>query len=251
VLNNKEKAYRDHWELIKTEKAKSQKDQQAAMQKFFSGGIYNEKTVNISKEANHSSLPKFKAANPQVFFDLSIGNEDDEDYQKERVVFELFKDVPKTCENFRSLCTGESGVPDTHYKGNKFHRVINGFMAQGGDTTNGNGTGGVSIYGEKFEDEQIWYPHTHKGVLSMANAGPNTNGSQFFICFGATPHLNNKHTIYGRVIHNYSFIEKVENNKTAPGDKPIKDVTIVDCGELLNDDKMQEDACDFLSHYSS
>lgn len=99
----------------------------------------------------------------------------------------------------------------------------------------GNGTGGVSIYGEKFADEQIWYPHTHKGVLSMANAGPDTNGSQFFICFGPTPHLNEKHTIFGRVVHNYNFVEAIENNKTAPGDKPIRDVTIVDCGELLDD----------------
>jgi len=175
----------------------------------------------------------------------------DEDYEKERVVFELFADVPKSCENFRGLCTGEYGGNGQHYKGNKFHRVIKGFMAQGGDTTAGNGTGGVSIYGEKFDDEQIWYPHTHKGVLSMANAGPNTNGSQFFICFGATPHLNNKHTIFGRVIHNYAFVEKVENNKTAPGDKPIKEITVVDCGELKDADKMAEEACDFIAHFSS
>lgn len=182
---------------------------------------------------------------------MSIGKEGDEDYIKERIVFELFKDVPKTCENFRGLCTGEYGGTGQHYKGNKFHRVINGFMAQGGDTTNGNGTGGVSIYGEKFDDEQIWYPHTHKGVLSMANAGANTNGSQFFICFGATPHLNQKHTIFGRVIHNYAMVDKIEKNPTASGDKPIKDVTVADCGELLDGDKMAEEACDFLSHFSS
>ncbi len=91
-----------------------------------------------------------------------------------RVVMELFKDnVPTTAENFRSLCTGESGIPNTHYKGNKFHRLIKDFMLQGGDTTEGNGTGGASIYGNKFNDEGVWYPHTHKGVLSMANSGPN------------------------------------------------------------------------------
>lgn len=87
-------------------------------------------------------------------------------------------------------------------------------MAQGGDITRQNGTGGESIYGEKFEDEGIWYPHTHSGVLSMANAGPDTNGSQFFICFGPTPHLNGKHTIFGRVIHNYDFVKQIEENPT-------------------------------------
>jgi cyclophilin family peptidyl-prolyl cis-trans isomerase len=250
-INNKEKAYRDQWELIKAERKKAVAGEQAAMQKAFSQGLYNEKTVKISKEKKHSALPKFKPENPQVFFDIGIGKEDDEDYIKERIVFELFGDVPKTCENFRGLCTGEYGGQGQHYKGNRFHRVISGFMAQGGDTTAGNGTGGVSIYGEKFEDEQIWYPHTHKGVLSMANAGPNTNGSQFFICFGPTPHLNEKHTIFGRVIHNYAMVEKIEGNKTAPGDKPIRDVTIVDCGELKDAEKMQADDCDFLSHYSS
>ena len=123
-------------------------------------------------------------------------------------------------------------------------------MMQGGDTTKGNGTGGVSIYGEKFADEGIWYPHTHKGVLSMANAGKDTNGSQFFICYGPTPHLNEKHTIFGRVIHNYSICEKAENNKTGAQDKPIKPVTIVDCGELLGDEKMAAEDCDFLSNYN-
>lgn len=95
-------------------------------------------------------------------------------------------------------------------------------MAQGGDITAQNGTGGKSIYGEKFEDEQIWYPHTSKGVLSMANAGPNTNGSQFFICFGPTPHLNKKHTIFGRVISGYSLVETIENSPTGAQDRPLK-----------------------------
>ena len=131
---------------------------------------------------------------------------------------------------------------DYGYKKSIFHRIIKGFMAQGGDFTNHNGTGGKSIYGEKFADEQIWYPHTTKGILSMANAGPDTNGSQFFICFGPTPHLNGKHTVFGRVIKGYDFVEKMEANPTAPGDKPIKGVTVVDCGELTGDQKVEPDA---------
>jgi len=127
------------------------------------------------------------------------------------------------------------------YKNSIFHRVIKGFMAQGGDFTNRNGTGGKSIYGEKFDDEQIWYPHTTKGVLSMANSGPNTNGSQFFICFGPTPHLDLKHTIFGRIIKGYDFIDKVEANPSDGGDKPLKGVTVVDCGELKGDDKVTPD----------
>lgn len=177
-LNPKEKSYRDHWELIKTEKTAALKSEQEAMKAFFASGVYNEKKVTITpSKKNFDKLPKFNPNNPQVFFDLAIGNEGEEDYVKERVVFELFSDVPKSCENFRALCTGEKEGEGLHYKGNKFHRVIKGFMMQGGDTTNGDGTGGNSIYGRKFDDEGIWYPHTHKGILSMANAGPNTNGS--------------------------------------------------------------------------
>lgn len=114
-------------------------------------------------------------------------------------------------------------------------------MAQGGDITAQNGTGGKSIYGTNFDDEQIWYPHTTKGILSMANAGPDTNGSQFFILFGATPHLNEKHTVYGRVIKGYDVIEKMEANPTAPGDKPVMEVKVADCGELKADDKLNEE----------
>lgn len=122
-------------------------------------------------------------------------------------------------------------------------------MAQGGDITNQNGTGGKSIYGEKFDDEQIWYPHTHKGVLSMANSGANTNGSQFFICFGPTPHLNEKHTIFARVISNYVAVDKVESGPTGANDKPVKQVTIVDCGELLGDQKLTTSNAEFLPNY--
>ena len=112
----------------------------------------------------------------------------------------------------------------------------------------GNGQGGKSIYGEKFDDEKIWYPHTHKGLLSMANAGPNTNGSQFFICFKDTPHLNRKHTVFGRVIKGYEHIEACEKVETGANDKPLTPIEIYDCGELQ--ERLNESECDFLSHYS-
>jgi len=124
-------------------------------------------------------------------------------------------------------------------------------MMQGGDTTAGNGTGGMSIYGERFEDEQVWYPHTHKGVLSMANAGPNTNGSQFFICYGATPHLNGKHTIFGRVISGYDICEKAEAVEKGASDKPLRNIKIAECGELPPNDKFSAEQADFLASYSS
>jgi len=143
---------------------------------MFGGGMYDDKKDVVKKQV-YSKLPDFDPENSQVYFDISIGDPSEEKNKRGRVTFELFtKQVPITAENFRCLCTGEKeGVPS--YKGNFFHRVISGFMAQGGDTTNQNGTGGQSIYGHKFDDEMIWYPHTHKGVLSMANSGPNTNGS--------------------------------------------------------------------------
>ena len=217
------------------------------MKKFFSEGVYSEKEA-VKNVKTFDKLPAFDIENVQTYFDVTIGNEGEEK-ETGRVVFELFsKQVPKTAENFRAICTGDNGKP-MHYKDIIFHRIIKGFMAQGGDTTNMNGTGGVSIYGEKFADEQIWFPHTHKGVPSMANAGADTNGSQFFICFGPTPHLNNKHTLFGRVIKNYDFVEKMEQNPTGAQDKPLKQVIISDCGELLGDNKIQESDADFLPNY--
>ena len=147
--------------------------------------------------------------------------------------------VPKTAENFRALATGEKGVGNAgvplSFKGSKFHRVIKDFMIQGGDFTAGNGTGGESIYGEKFEDENFTVLHEKPFLLSMANAGPNTNGSQFFVTTVPTPHLNGKHVVFGRLLSGKSVIRAVERTATDQGDKPLKDVEIVDCGELPSD----------------
>ncbi|CAI0406881.1 unnamed protein product [Linum tenue] len=170
---------------------------------------------------------------PRVFFDISIGGE-----LEGRVIVELYNDVvPKTAENFRALCTGEKGIgPNTgvplHFKGCRFHRVIKGFMAQGGDISAGDGTGGESIYGLKFEDENFELKHERKGMLSMANSGPNTNGSQFFITTTRTSHLDGKHVVFGRIVKGMGVVRSVEHVPTAEGDIPTLDVTIAECGEI-------------------
>ena len=245
-LNPNDKSLRSHHAVVKEGKQKAAGKEKGAFQKFFAQGVYNEKVTPSKKY----TLPTFDPENAQTYFDIGIGEKDEEGYEQGRVVFELFtKEVPKTADNFRALCTGEKGEL-YHYKGNKFHRIIQNFMMQGGDTTAGNGTGGMSIYGEKFEDEGVWFPHTHKGILSMANSGPNTNGSQFFICYRDTPHLDNKHTIYGRVIHGWDICEKAESVKTGQQDVPEKTIQIVDCGELKDADKLTADNADFLSNYA-
>ena len=152
------------------------------------------------------------------------------------MTIQLKEDTPNTSENFRALCTGEKGTgtkrKPLHFKGSKFHRVINEFMAQGGDFTAGDGTGGESIYGEKFADENFIHKHTGRGILSMANAGPNTNGSQFFICFIKTPHLDGKHVVFGQVTDGIEILDKIEEVGSTPSGRTSKEVKIADCGEL-------------------
>ena len=167
----------------------------------------------------------------KVFFDITIDGE-----SAGRIVFGLFGNtVPKTAANFAQLTTGEAGVGNAgkplHYKGSHFHRIIPGFMAQGGDFTNGNGTGGESIYGNKFADENFTLKHSVPMLLSMANAGPNTNGSQFFITFVPTAWLDGRHTVFGQVIEGQEVVSKLEKIGSGSGSTSKKAV-IADCGRL-------------------
>jgi peptidylprolyl isomerase len=171
---------------------------------------------------------------PRVFFDMTIGGK-----AAGRMVFELYDDtVPKTAENFRALCTGEKGIGKSgkplYYKGTVFHRIIHDFMCQGGDLTDGNGTGGESIYGATFADESFKGKagkHTGFGCLSMANAGPNTNGSQFFICTTRTPFLDGKHVVFGRLVDGDETLRAIEAVGSRSG-TPSTHVVIAECGEL-------------------
>lgn len=182
-----------------------------------------ENDINIHSDKIEEFIDEKKNINENennVYLDVSIdGNAD------EKIEIKLYDDiVPKTANNFRELCKNKK------YKNTNFHRIIKNFMLQGGDFTNGDGTGGFSIYGDKFEDENFNLKHTKSGLLSMANAGPNTNGSQFFITTVPTPHLDGKHVVFGEVVSDLNFIKTLENVQTNNNDKPIKNCMIKDCG---------------------
>uniref|UniRef100_A0AC34QL44 Peptidyl-prolyl cis-trans isomerase n=1 Tax=Panagrolaimus sp. JU765 TaxID=591449 RepID=A0AC34QL44_9BILA len=168
--------------------------------------------------------------NPIVFFEMAAGGA-----PIGTIKMELFADVvPKTAENFRQFCTGEykrDGVP-VGYKNSQFHRVIKDFMIQGGDFVNGDGTGMCSIYGTKFQDENFVMKHTEPGMLSMANAGPGTNGCQFFITCAKTDFLDGKHVVFGRVIDGLLTVRKIENVPTGTHNKPSIPIVVEQCGEL-------------------
>ena len=172
------------------------------------------------------------AKRSKVFFEVSIGGK-----PAGRIEFELFDDVvPKTAENFRALCTGEKGKGKSgkalHFKGSNFHRIIPEFMLQGGDFTAGNGTGGESIYGAKFADENFKLKHDRPGLLSMANAGPGTNGSQFFITTVVTGWLDGKHVVFGQVTKGMDVVKALEAQGSSPQGKTKSVCSITDCGQL-------------------
>ncbi len=170
-----------------------------------------------------------------VYFDIQIGNE-----KQGKIIIQLFdNEVPKTCKNFRTLCCknilNNSSKPS--YVGSKFHRVIPNFMIQGGDITKGDGTGGFSIYGENFEDESFELKHNQPGLLSMANAGPNTNNSQFFITTEATPWLDDKHVVFGIVLQGFDLVRKIENIERDPSnDSPVIPCKIIESGLMTQDE---------------
>ena len=206
-----------------------------------SGAGWNSPTLELKKVP--LSEVKGGLGNEKVFMDITISGMTEGHVLKERIEIELFSSlVPKTSANFLHLCTGDRGIgkcgKPLHYKNSFFHRVIPGFMAQGGDFERGNGTGGESVYGNKFNDEfELGYvSHSEPFLLSMANAGPNTNGSQFFITFKPTPHLDGKHVVFGRVAESSFYVLRLMERYGSNSGKPKAIMQVTDCGELKSGD---------------
>ncbi len=190
-------------------------------------GLFKQKYLSKSFEQEFNHIRE----NLKCFFDISINNK-----PAGRLVFELFaKDLPKTSLNFYHLCLGDKVCQKTnkalYYKGSNFHRVIPGFMCQGGDFLNGNGTGSISIYGQTFPDEKYVFSHDQPGLLSMANRGLNTNGSQFFITTADCGWLDGKHVVFGKIIEGIEVLNAIEAQGTDSG-KPKGEVKIIDCGAI-------------------
>lgn len=201
-----------------------------ALSSLFSG-------VSAGKTSTpYSGNPDEETVTEKVFFDITIDGK-----PAGRFVFGLFGEtVPKTVQNFLSLAIGDRMNPvgkRLTYKGSKFHRVIKDFMIQGGDFTSGDGRGGESIYGARFADENFKIRHTRRGLLSMANAGPNTNGSQFFLTSVATPWLDRRHVVFGMLLEGDELLKRIENLSTNRNDAPSVDVVIANCGQLDKDGK--------------
>merc|ERR1712032_439208 len=202
--------------------AAKQKEKNMFANIFEKVSMYDDK-----KTAGLNIVPNANGDNPHIFFDIAQGEK-----KLGRIVMQLYMDItPKTAGNFKAICTGDNDDKLT-YKNSIFHRVIKDFMIQGGDITNADGTGGKSIYGETFADENFHIKHTKGGLLSMANSGSNTNGSQFFITSKETPHLDGKHVVFGEVVEGIDVVRLMEGVETVESDKPKEDIIIEDCGEI-------------------